>query len=120
MPTRKSNAEPEYPPAAACEQPKVLLYSIIKGMETSVCDSIGDNIKTIRLARNITQQELALRSDLTPSYISKLEQKKLSISLKSLNRIAKTLDIDTKELITLHETQKKEKRNHLAPRLRRI
>lgn len=56
-------------------------------------DSVAENLKHYRLERGLTQRELARRAGLTPSYISMVEAKKEAMSLKSLDRVCKVLQI---------------------------
>lgn len=64
--------------------------------ELELYDIIGQNIKYYRNIQNITQQTLAERSQLSLSYISKVEAKNCdkSLSIYALNQIANALGID--------------------------
>ena len=48
---------------------------------------IGKKIKRLRLANDLTQDELALRSDLTKGFISLLERDHTSISIEALAQV---------------------------------
>ena len=52
---------------------------------------IGKRIKELRLANQLTQEELAARSDLTAAFISMVESNKSSISLEYLIKILTVL-----------------------------
>lgn len=54
---------------------------------------IGARLRNLRLARNLTQEELAERADLTKGFISQLERDQTSISVDSLLGILKVLDV---------------------------
>ncbi len=54
---------------------------------------IGEKIKNLRLAQELTQEDLANRSDLTKGFISLLERDLQSPSLDTLEQILKALDI---------------------------
>lgn len=54
---------------------------------------IGEQIRNLRLARNLTQEELAERADLTKGFISVLERDQTSISVDSLDQILKVLNV---------------------------
>ncbi|MBU0692969.1 XRE family transcriptional regulator [bacterium] len=54
---------------------------------------IGERIRNLRLARNLTQEELAERADLTKGFISVLERDQTSISVDSLDQILKVLNV---------------------------
>ena len=67
--------------------------------EKSCRDTFAENLRRMRKERMITQEELAFRSDLTPSYISKIERKNEAISLRSLERIANALNVSCVDLL---------------------
>ncbi len=71
---------------------------------------IGKKIMSIRKSKKISQQELALRSDLSQSFISHLEQDKRSPTINTLYKIASGLDVSFKEffLYLINEFDKDE------------
>lgn len=60
---------------------------------------LGKNIKRIRKNKNLTQEKLAEMVKVTPKYIQYIESAKRSPSLKSLYKIAKSLDVKVKDLM---------------------
>ncbi len=66
---------------------------------------VGENIRRIREELHITQEELALRCDLTQSYINVLENGKRGYSRTSLEKVARALGVKISELF---EERKKE------------
>ena len=52
---------------------------------------IGKRIKRLRLANDLTQDELALRADLTKGFISLLERDRTSISIEALAQVLEVL-----------------------------
>lgn len=54
---------------------------------------IGERIRNLRLASNLTQEELADRADLTKGFISQLERDQTSISVDSLLQILTVLNV---------------------------
>ena len=58
------------------------------------------NIKYYRLKANMTQEQLAEKSDLSVSYIKQIESGKefKNITFNTFSKIAKALNIDVKEL----------------------
>ena len=60
---------------------------------------IGENIRAARLAKEMTQKELASKVHVDQQYISKLEQGKAMPSIPVLNDIAKVLEVSFMELI---------------------
>ena len=61
---------------------------------------IVKNIKYFRLKSNMTQEQLAEKSDLSVSYIKQIESGKefKNITFNTFSKIAKALNIDVKEL----------------------
>lgn len=58
---------------------------------------IGRRIRRLRLAAEMTQEELAERSDLTAGFISQVERGKTSISIDSLMMILDALNVNISE-----------------------
>ncbi len=54
---------------------------------------VGENLRRIRKVMGLTQEEVALRSDLSQGYINQLESGKRRFTQKSLQQIAKGLNI---------------------------
>ena len=48
---------------------------------------IGQRIREVRLAHQLTQEELAVRAGVTKGFISLLEQNKSSVSLETLEAV---------------------------------
>lgn len=67
---------------------------------------IGNKIKEIRTRLGISQKELADKVDLTPSFISQLENNQISPSLSSFLQIAEAIGISPTDLL-----QKEKKRD---------
>ena len=67
---------------------------------TDVYLTIAKNIKKYRKANNITQKELAKKSGYSYAYIRRVEGPKCvkNFSIQTIYNIAKTLNIDIKEL----------------------
>lgn len=60
---------------------------------------LGKNIKKIRKSKGIKQIELAYDCDFEGSNMSRIEAGRINISVKLLLKIAKSLDVDFKDLI---------------------
>ena len=65
---------------------------------------VGENIRTLRMKRGLTQEMLAEEAELSPSYLSYLESGRKTASLDALIRIAAALQVTVDRL--LGETQK--------------
>lgn len=60
---------------------------------------LGNNIKTYRVAKGYTQDDLAEKVDLSREYIVRVEMGHKRISLKKLFEIADALEVDCSMLI---------------------
>ncbi len=58
----------------------------------------GQNVKKYRLKLNLSQEELANKSNLHRTYISAIECFRRSISLENIQRIANALEVETYKL----------------------
>ena len=56
-------------------------------------NTVGENLRKIRIKMGLTQEEVALRSNLSQGYINQLESGKRMFTQKSLELIAKALNI---------------------------
>lgn len=65
----------------------------------SILKKFGQNVKTLRLKKGLTQEELAIRADLHRTYIGSIERFERNVSLLNVERIAKALGVKTKDLI---------------------
>lgn len=63
-----------------------------------ISNVVGDNIRRLRENLNLTQEELALRCDLTQGYINFLENGKRGYTKKSLARISDALGVSIAQL----------------------
>ncbi|MDF1534915.1 MAG: cupin domain-containing protein [bacterium] len=64
---------------------------------------IGQRIKRLRIANDLTQDELAQRADLTKGFISQLERDLTSISIEALSQILEVLGIPLSEFFKVME-----------------
>ncbi len=60
---------------------------------------VGKILRELRLSKKISQERLALDSDIDRTYVSLLEKGKRNITLKILFSLCKTLDIKPSEFI---------------------
>ncbi|QEH61306.1 helix-turn-helix transcriptional regulator [Spiroplasma chinense] len=58
----------------------------------------SQNMKLIRIKKEMTQEELSFKSGLHRNYISDTERGRRNISLKAAEKIAEGLEVDLKEL----------------------
>lgn len=65
----------------------------------SLAQKLSRNAKATRVARGLSQQELADKAGLTVRYISRLENSSPNITLEVLERLAEALDCSVYQLI---------------------
>lgn len=61
---------------------------------------LGNNLKTIRTAENITQSELAELLGVDKSFVSNIENGKNNPTLSTIANLARALGVTTKDLLT--------------------
>ena len=61
--------------------------------------SLGMRIKTLRKAKGYTQQELSERTGVSRIYVQALESNRRLPSMKLLNRMAESLDVEVTDLV---------------------
>ena len=59
---------------------------------------LGKQLKKIRAKKSFTQENLAYTANLTLSQIARIETGKINPTICTVNKIAKTLEVDIKEL----------------------
>ena len=69
-----------------------------KNVDIKFMKEFGSNLKKIRLAKHITQAQLAIDCEVDVSVISRIERGVVNTSLSNINTIAKALAIQPKEL----------------------
>ncbi|MDD3026465.1 MAG: helix-turn-helix transcriptional regulator [Erysipelotrichaceae bacterium] len=60
--------------------------------------TFGAQVRRIRIGKNISQEELGFRSGLSKNYISDVERGARNVSLQTIEKIARGLEIPIKEL----------------------
>jgi len=64
-----------------------------------IIEQIGFNIRTMREHRGLSQEKLAALADLHRAYVGQIERGEKNIGLKNLEKIAKALGLNVKELL---------------------
>ena len=67
--------------------------------ENEIEKVLGDVIRELRLARNLSQEKLAELGDFERSYISKVENGERAIQFKTVGRFAEAFGIKPSELV---------------------
>lgn len=70
----------------------------------SIQDIFASNMRKYRKAAHLSQEGLAEKSGLHRTYIGGIEQKRINVSMKNIEKIARALDIDP-ALLFLHYEQ---------------
>lgn len=65
----------------------------------NILKKFGNKVKTLRLEKGWTQEELARRADLHRTYIGSIERYERNVSLLNIERIAKALSVNIKDLL---------------------
>jgi len=60
---------------------------------------IAENVKKLRLAKNLKKEELSLILGFDNSYISKLEKSRINITIDKLEKIANYFETETYKLL---------------------
>ena len=74
-------------------------------MNTSILKSFGIRIKTIRLERGLSQEQLGLIAELDRTYISGIERGLRNVSLINLERLALALNTKPADLLKFCESK---------------
>lgn len=67
-------------------------------MVKDIKNKLGNNIRKLRKQRGFSQEELSLNLDLDGSYIGKVENGKLNITIDKISAIAQFLNVEIIEL----------------------
>ena len=67
--------------------------------KNNILKEFARNVRTLRLKRGWSQEELARRADLHRTYIGAIERNERNVSLLNVERIAKALGVRAKDLL---------------------
>ncbi|TQR95528.1 helix-turn-helix domain-containing protein [Paenibacillus ottowii] len=69
-------------------------------MANNIRSLFGQKVRQIRLSKsNVSQEKLAFECDLHRTYISDIERGTRNVSLDNIDKIAKALDVQPKDLL---------------------
>ncbi len=68
-------------------------YCLIGSSKDKLKSSVGKKLKFIRKSKQITQKQLAVRTGLSPSLLSQIENGQISASLTTLDKLAAALNM---------------------------
>ena len=66
---------------------------------TNPAKKLGENIRRIRLTKDMTQGDLCRKLEVDRAYMSNIESGKKNPTLSTIERIAKALNVSIEELI---------------------
>jgi transcriptional regulator with XRE-family HTH domain len=68
-------------------------------------ESIGENIRILRLKNGFSQEQLALNAGVNTSYIGQIERGEKNPTIKTLEKISKALEIALIDLLFLVDSR---------------
>lgn len=71
-------------------------------------ESIGENIRLLRIKSDLSQEQLAFNAGVNTSYIGQIERGEKNPTIKTLDKISLALDIDLIDLLKPSYSQKRE------------
>lgn len=79
----------------------LLLSQVItkKMNEQQLFLAIGERIRSVRMQKNMNQQDLAARCNFEKSNMSRIEAGRTNLTVRSLDRIARALDVKIRDLV---------------------
>lgn len=72
----------------------------------SCVESIGENIRLLRIKSDLSQEQLALNAGVNTSYIGQIERGEKNPTIKTLEKISIALNIDLIDLLRPSYSQK--------------
>jgi transcriptional regulator with XRE-family HTH domain len=60
---------------------------------------IGDRLRTLRIRRALTQQELAEKAGISKNALNRIERSKAEPHMSTLRKLAQALNVDPTELV---------------------
>ncbi len=67
-------------------------------LETDIRARFGQRLRELRHAQGLSQEELAFKAGLHRTYVSSAERGKRNVGLVNVERLARALDIDIRDL----------------------
>ena len=71
----------------------------------NIRETFALNLRTMRRAKGLSQEELAGMAELDRTYISALERSVYNATIEVVDRIATALDVEAASLLERHETK---------------
>lgn len=70
-------------------------------------DAFATNLRRLRHAKGLSQDELAYEAEVSRSYLSQIEKGVFFVSLKIVGKLARALDVEPAELLRLPTKKRK-------------
>ncbi len=74
--------------------------------EKNILEKFADKIKDLRKLKDFSQEKLAEKSNLSPTYIGNIERSEQNPTLTTLEKIAKAFNITVEELLNFPDDKK--------------
>ncbi len=68
---------------------------------SEIAKQIGENIRYLRKQRGLSQEQLALHADITPSYMGQVERGEKNPTVDVLSKIAQALGLSLERLVNI-------------------
>ena len=68
-------------------------------MKVDIQKRFGERLRQLRKQKDLSQEQLAAKADLHRTYISDIERGARNVSLQNIEKIAKALGMNTKDLM---------------------
>jgi transcriptional regulator with XRE-family HTH domain len=70
----------------------------------NILNIFGQRVRQLRKEKNLSQEELSFKADLHRTYIGMIERAEKNITLINIEKIAKALNVEIKELFNETES----------------
>ena len=74
-------------------------FIITMDSKKEILIKFGEKVREIRKIKGLSQEELSYRADLHRTYIGMIERAEKNITLLNIEKIAKALNVDIKDLL---------------------
>ncbi len=82
------------------------------GQKQAITEAVGLRIRCFRRMRNLSQEEIALRANLSPAYFGQVERGLKCPTIDTLYRIAMALETSLSELLRMDTTSGGQEKRH--------
>ena len=65
-------------------------------------ETFANNLRRLRNAKGLSQDELAYQADVSRSYLSQIEKGSFHVSLRVIGKLADTLGVEPEEFLRRH------------------